>query len=104
MIDLGIKPSSKECVTTVESGPKDKPHYPCLYFSHEEKLDIPESGEAVIKFRRIEMAENTRDEDSPKYRYELEVQGIEPKGGKKADLASALRKSMQKAKGNGEEY
>lgn len=103
MIDLGQKyeppcmPSASDC--------KEEPKvsYPTLYFTCDQKCDLPDQGTAVIKFRKVEDAENTRDKDDPKYRYELEVQGIEVRGMKDGDqpsisekLKDGLRKKMKK--------
>lgn len=99
-IELGQKYNSGDpCCAPGES--KDKTHYPSLYFTHDEPVDVPEEGTAVIKFRKIESSENTRDPDDPKYRCEIEVHSIDFKGGGKESvspgesLKSALRKSMK---------
>ena len=86
---------------------KGKMHYPTLYFTHSEKIDLPEEGEAVIKFRKVESAENTRDPDDPKYRCELEIHSLETKGGaKKSDgmvsMGDALKQAMRKKLKQGE--
>lgn len=85
------------------SKPGDKTHYPSLYFTHDEPVDIPEEGTAVIRFRKIESSENTRDPDDPKYRCEIEVHSIEVKGGSDKGMVSvadslkdAMRKKMKK--------
>lgn len=103
MIDLGNKyeppcaPKETEC--------KDEPKitYPTFYFSCAEKCELPENGTATIKFRKVEDAENTRDPDDPRYRYELEVHGIEVTGedepeekkSKKEDPVESLSSAMK---------
>lgn len=78
-----------------------KLHYPTLYFTCGEEIKLPDQGSAMIKFRKVECSENTRDPESPKYRYELEVHGIEVKAGKVEEDAEApidaLKKGMRKA-------
>lgn len=99
MIDLGQKyPAGEPCCAS-PSGDKEKVSYPSLYFTHGEKIDFPDEGEAIIKFRKIESAENTRDPKDPKYRCELEVRGIEVKSGgkKKSDGLVSVGESMRKA-------
>ena len=54
--------------------------YPTLYFTSGQEIEFPEDGTATIKFRKVECSENMRDPKDPKYRYELEVQGIDIKG------------------------
>lgn len=80
----------------------EKKSYPCFYFTCDEKIDLPD-GE--FKFmavgRKIEDSENTRDEENPRYRYEIEVHGFKPVGAapKKKDdgltnVGEALKKAM----------
>ncbi len=82
-----------------------KVSYPTLYFTCDTACDIPDKGTATIKFRKVEDAENTRDPKDPKYRYELEVQGIEIEGMDEGDdeeeapidmLKKGLRKALKK--------
>ena len=88
---------------------EDKPskiNYPTLYFTCDKECDLPEEGTAKIKFRKVEDVENTRDPENPKFRYELEVQGIEVDGMKeempddgtdvKAGIKGAMKKMMSK--------
>lgn len=101
-IDLGQKMDSSCCAPMGSSDSKDKTHYPSLYFTHDEPVEVPEEGTAVIKFRRIESSENTRDPEDPKYRCEVEVHSIEFKGGEKPEvnvgsmLKDAMRKKLKK--------
>lgn len=101
-IDLGQKYDNGPCgVPMGSSESKEKVHYPSLYFTHDEPVEVPDEGTAVIKFRKIESSENTRDPDDPKYRCEIEVHAIEFKGGDKGmvsmadSLKDALRKKMK---------
>lgn len=83
----------------------DKIHYPSLYFTHDEPVDLPDEGTAVITFRKVESSENTRDPDDPKYRCEIEVHSIDIKGGGEkgmASMASALKDAMRKKMRKGE--
>lgn len=103
--DLGQEMSDAPCGVASEEK-KDKKYYPTLYFSHDEKIDLPEEGSAVIHFRKVESAENTRDPDDPKYRCELEVHSIETKGGdegKVTSLKDGLRKALKVAEYEEEE-
>lgn len=101
-IDLGQKMNS--CGPCCAPGDSEgKTHYPSLYFTHDEPVNLPDEGTAVIKFRKIESSENTRDPDDPKYRCEIEVHSIDVKGGDKGlsvnvgdVLKDAMRKSMKK--------
>lgn len=79
MISLGQKNNCYPCVTC-ESSAEEKMHYPTLYFTVDQKIKCPQEGTATIKFRKVESAENERDPEDPKYRYELEVQGIDMQG------------------------
>lgn len=94
MISLGQKYDTTAKPTNT---PDSKASYPTFYFTSSEECDLPIEGFAKIKFRKIEDAENTRDPDDPKYRYELEVQGIEVIGGKSksVDLGGMLKKNMR---------
>lgn len=87
---------------TEGDGKEPKVHYPSLSFTHDEPVDLPDEGTAVIHFRKIESSENTRDEENPKYRCEIEVHSIEVRGGKdeglKVSVGEAMRKAMQKKK------
>jgi hypothetical protein len=96
-IDLGQKYDGP--VSPMDDSEDSKTSYPSLYFTCDEECDIPDEGTAVITFRKVEDAENTRDPEDPKYRYELEVQSIDVKnsGGKDAspDVAAALKKAIR---------
>lgn len=98
MHDLGII-YDKPTAMPMEDGERGRKHYPTLCISCDDEIDIPESGTAVIKFRKVEDTENTRDPEDPKYRYELEVQGIDIKDGEDVSLemkdpADELEKAM----------
>ncbi len=97
--DLGQKHDGP-CAPVGELSTESKVHYPSLYFTHDEPVNLPDEGTAVIKFRKIESSENTRDPDDPKYRCEIEVQSIDVKGGSDKGLAvnvgDALKDAMRK--------
>jgi hypothetical protein len=108
MIDLGQKNdySSPAVAVSVEKEPKVS--YPSLYFTCDKEYDIPDTGTATIKFRKVEDSENVRDPKDPKYRYELEIQGIEidgmdegdddgdEEGEAMPDFKGAIKKAMTK--------
>lgn len=103
-IDLGQKYDSSPCSAPAPAS-DSKVNYPSLYFTHDEPLDLPEEGTAVITFRKIESSENTRDPEDPKYRCELEVQSIDVKGSKDNNMVSmgdALKQAMRKKMKKGE--
>jgi hypothetical protein len=85
----------------------EKVHYPTLYFSGNEKMDIPDEGTAVITFRKVDSGENTRDPDEPMYRCEIEVQSLEVKDGPKkgmVSMADAFKKGLDKSMKKKMEY
>lgn len=103
--DLGQKQPNGPCSPAGDDDEgEEKVYYPSLYFSGDEKMDIPDEGTAVITFRKIDSGENTRDPDDPKYRCEIEVKSIEVKGGKKGDaplttsLGDVMKKALSKAR------
>lgn len=107
-IDLGQKQDSTGCCAPMAEKSDDKMHYPSLYFTHDEPVNLPAEGTAVITFRKIESSENTRDPDDPKYRCEIEVRSIEVKGGEVgmnvgSAIKDALRKKMKKGEYGEEE-
>lgn len=85
MLDLGQDAPDYGSPAMASKAPDTKRSYPSLYFTYDKECDLPDEGMATIKFRKIEDSENTRDPSDPKYRYELEVQGIDVKGMKTAD-------------------
>lgn len=106
-IDLGQKYDPSCCAPMPSSTGEGKMSYPSLYFTHDKPVDLPDEGTAVITFRKVESSENTRDPSAPKYRCEIEVHSIEPKGGKKSeaeDMGSMFRRNLdKKMKGEYEE-
>lgn len=99
-IDLGQK-YHHSCGTPVpEKSDKEKIHYPALYFTHDEPIDIPDEGTAVITFRKLSSGEDMRDEDEPKYKCEIEVRTFETKGGKKEEgitsMVDAFKEGLRK--------
>jgi len=76
--------------------------YPSLYFTCDKEYEIPEEGTATIKFRKVEDSENTRNPEDPKYRYELEVHGIDIVGLKTekeddgADVKTGIKEGIKK--------
>lgn len=107
--DLGQKSPSCGCAPSPCCGSDgEKTYYPSLYINSSEKIDLPDEGTAVITFRKIDSGANTRDEENPQYRCELEVRSIEPKGGAKKDdepmgvsVGNALKEAMRKKLGKG---
>jgi hypothetical protein len=102
-IELGQKYDSTGCCAPVSEKSEDKMHYPSLYFTHDEPVDLPDEGTAVITFRKIESSENVRDPKDPKYRCEIEVHSIDVKGSSDKGMVSvadalkgAMRKKMKK--------
>lgn len=105
-IDLGCGLDSAVSPTTPSDGQKKT--YPCFYFTCDEKIDLPDGDFTFMaKGRRIEASENTRDPEDPRYRYEIEVHGFKPMGGKKAeseDMGAMFRRNLdKKMKGGYEE-
>ena len=109
--DLGQKNEGPGCCAPMGgSDSEDKIHYPSLYFTGDKKMDIPDEGVAMIKFRKVDSGENMRDPDEPKYRCEIEVHSIEVKGGGDKGMVSVsdalkdgLRKKMRKGEYEEEE-
>lgn len=105
-IDLGQKyPYGAPCSPMRDDDSEEKVSYPSLYFTHDKPVDLPDEGTAVIKFRKIESSENTRDPEDPKYRCEIEVHSIEVKGGGEKGMVSvedALKNAMRKKMKKGE--
>lgn len=106
-IELGQKYENGPCCAPDSPKGESKMHYPSLYFTHDEPVDLPDEGTAVITFRKIESSENVRDPEDPKYRCEIEVHTIEVNGGKKseegmASMADALKVAMRKKMKQGE--
>jgi hypothetical protein len=106
-IELGSKSPSPGCapVSCCDSG--EKMHYPSLYLSGSQKLDLPDEGTALISFKKVSSGMDQRDDEEPHYRCELEVHSIEVKGGKPKDdepmginvgnvLKEAMRRKMKK--------
>lgn len=87
------------------AGAMPAPHIcpcPTFYFTTNTECKIPDEGTGTIKFRKIEDSENTRDPDSPRYRYELEVSSLDIDGMKDSEekpvdmLKAGLRKALGK--------
>jgi len=78
MQDLGQKIPSHG-IATSPAEEESKISYPTLYITSDERIALPE-GEFTFtaKGRVVERAENERDEDAPRYRYEIEVKAMEP--------------------------
>lgn len=65
-------------MSTDHEGEEPKKNYPCLCIRSDEELDIAKSGTMLVKYRRVERTEEEREEGEPKFRYELEVEGVSP--------------------------
>lgn len=106
-IDLGQKYDKGMCCSPSSTG-DGKMSYPSLYFTHDKPVDLPDEGTAVITFRKVEAAEMQRNPDEPKkYRCEIEVHSIEPKGGKKkddVDVGASFRKNLDRKMMKADEY
>ena len=106
MIDLAQDVPDYGSPAIATDKPDSKKSYPSLYFTCDKEYDIPDTGTATIKFRKIEDSENTRDPADPKYRYELEVQSIEVDGmdendddgdeAEEGDVGSAIKVGVRK--------
>jgi len=99
-IDLAQK-IDMTCPSPGGSSSDAKMSYPSLYFTHDEPVDLPDEGTAVIKFRKVESSENTRDPDDPKYRCEIEVHSIDVAESRKKEdgmvsVSDAFRKAAMK--------
>lgn len=103
-IDLGTKSPAGCCSPASDKDEgEEKTYYPSLYFTGDEKMDIPDEGSAVITFRKVDSGENTRDPKEPLYRCEIEVHSIDVREGKKDDalkvsVGTALGEAMKKKK------
>lgn len=104
-IDLGSKTSGPGCCASPCCGPdKEKTYYPSLYINGDKKISLPDEGEAVIVFRKVDSGEDTRDPENPRYRCELEVRSIEPRASKNREddepmgvsVGNALKEAMRK--------
>lgn len=109
--DLGKKHSAEEAEPAVKSN--DRTYYPSLYINSDFTLDLPESGEAVIRFKRVSETKTTstgRGSSRPSYSCELEVQGIKVTGGAKpkakeeGGLSKALDEVVAKKSSDEEGY
>ena len=68
----------------ITKGPSDVTSGPTLYISHDEPIEFPKSGTAVVKFKKIASSEFERDGET-RYTCELEITDIAvTKGDKKS--------------------
>lgn len=101
-IELGSKSSGPGCCASPCCDSNEKTYYPSLYINGDKKVDLPDEGEAVITFRKVDSGEDTRDPENPRYRCELEVRSIEPRAAKKDDdsigtsVGNVLKEAMRK--------
>lgn len=87
--DLGSKPEA------IGAKPDKAPsvYYPHLSITSKEEMDLPDEGEAMIRFKKVEDSKNTK---RGEYRCDLEITGIKPmgsgmmKGPKKKTFGEAL--------------
>lgn len=75
-IDLGVSDDAVE-VIEAKAGNGHKKHFPCLYITSKEPIDLGDSGTAEIRYKLVEKAERERD-GKEEHRYEIEVHGIQP--------------------------
>lgn len=108
-IDLGCGLDSGTAAMPSSPPSPEKKSYPCFYFTCDEAIELPD-GEFTFmaKGRKVDCSENTRDEENPRYRYEIEVHGFKPMGGEKkmADMGEAFKKGLTSGmeKRMGKEY
>lgn len=72
--DLGSKNSGPSLASEVMKS--DEKRYPCLYIEGEGKLELPESGEMTVKFRRTSRSETEREDGKETYCLTLEIREI----------------------------
>ncbi len=73
-IDLGTKSSCGPCCVPSPREDKEKTYYPSLYLSGKE-LNLPDSGEIILKFKKVSESTSTREGKSD-YSCELEIHQI----------------------------
>jgi hypothetical protein len=98
MKSLGMKCDAPCCPSSLgERTPGES--YPSLYIETEEELELPEAGEARIKFVRTKVTEETRPGKPEKYCYCLDVVAIgdvkEVSGPNREDSEDVLDKLMR---------
>lgn len=95
-IDLGksYEPKSIEAEVPAE----DKKSYPTLYIEHGDESsalnDLPDEGEAVIKYRIVRYTEDLKNDTC---RCELEVLGLKPMGEQKQKKSKSSEESLDEA-------
>lgn len=72
MIDLG-KPMGEPCCGPEKMPEKGEKYYPTIYINDVEELDLPEEGEALVKFK---MVRDTKDMKTGKHEVVLEIREI----------------------------
>ena len=93
--DLGSK--SDGCCSPCGPHTRDGLSYPTFYFSSPNKLSLRDGDFSItLKGRKVEAAENTRDEDDPKFRYEIEVHAISDAEAAAEDIGSSMRAAAKK--------
>jgi len=71
--DLGSKP--EKITDSPSKGPSV--YYPHLTITSKEEMDLPDEGEAMIRFTKVE---DTKNKKRGEYRCDLEITGIKPMG------------------------
>jgi hypothetical protein len=91
-------------LTSVTPGVKD---FPTFSFTESTPCDIPDEGELTIKFRLVKHAEDTTNEDRPKYSYTVCVKKLisavahsDKSPTRKYDEAGDALDALAKAKNN----
>jgi hypothetical protein len=101
-IDLGTKSSGPGCCAPSPCCEgEEKTYYPSLYLSGDKKISLPDSGSAVITFRKVSSGEDQREGQDAHYRCELEIHSIEVKSADRkddglVDVGSALKDAMRR--------
>jgi len=92
--DLGEKPP--DCETKTLAAPSEgRVYYPSLYFHGKQAegiKDLPNEGEAVIKFKKVSQSERTEKRDGKEektYSVELEIHAIKAGKETKSEASSA---------------
>lgn len=106
-IDLGHKHETPMQCEPAEPD-KNRVSYPSLYIASDSKIDLPDSGDAIIRFKKVSSSESERDGKSS-YSCELEIMAIKPteagpmeepeaKEDEAPKSSSGFRKSLAKVK------
>jgi len=93
--DLGEDIKSIAGEVKEETSESPSVYYPCLHFSGKDGLkDLPESGTALIHYKKIMERETTTTnggEKKTQYSVELEIHGIKPVKGEKSEAKDGMK-------------